>query len=334
MEKRYRPVVGREMLFALENTPVDYVSKVDESLLQKFGLRKGDFNGTSDKDQVLGLEKELKDFEVECGGSAANVASGYSNLGLPAAFSGSIGNDSNGDLYKKSLIDSNVRPYLSVRDEKNGVCHVLVTPDGERTFLVYMGASSDLKPEDVPKEAIAHSGFLHSTAYALDSISAALEKGIEYAKANNVLVSFDLASRKSIERHEKKLDDILSNTDILFVNREEADAFGFKKGDELKLIEYMTKHYGIALVAYKLREDGAIISSGHGNKTAMVMSYKINVINTNGAGDGFAAGLLYGLTSNYDLFNSGKIATFYASRIIMQESSKISYKLFDIEGML
>ena len=332
MDTRYRPFLGRDLLFALENTPVDFVSQVDDALLKKFSLRKGDFNGTSDKDKVLELEKEIQEQEAECGGSSANVACGYSNLGLPAAFAGSIGNDKNGEIYRQGLISHNVRPYLSIRDDKNGVCHVLITPDGERTFLVYMGASSDLKKEDVPKDILANAAYLHSSAYTLDSMADTLENSIEHALANNVKVSFDLASKKSIERHKSKIEDILKKTDILFINLEEADAFGFNKNDEVKLVNHMVKNYGVKLVAYKRRENGAIISSG--NKIAKVSSYKVNIVNTNGAGDGFAAGLLYGLASNNHLFTAGKMATYYASRVLMQSPARLNYKLIDLEGML
>lgn len=331
MGRKFTPEYEKNALFALENTPVDYIANVDESFLEKFSLRKGDFNGSDDKERVQALEKELSNIQVECGGSAANTVCGYANLGLPAAFAGSIGNDEAGKAFGRGLIDANVRPYLEVRDGKNGICYVLVTPDGERTFLVYMGVSSDFKPEEVPFNAISNSGFFHSTAYSLDTMPEALDKAIESAKSNNVRFSFDVASPKSIEKHGTKLEDVLSRTDILFVNKEEANAFGFSGDDELEIVNHMIQRYGIGLVAFKRGEKGAFISSG--NVSASVLSYKVNVVNRSGAGDGFAAGMLYSLANNYDLFMAGKIASYYASRVIMQQASRLPYKLFNIEVM-
>ena len=331
MNRKFRPDFGRELLFAVENTPVDYRISVDEDFLKNLNLRKGDFNSTNNPSIVEALSKVSVD-AVECGGSGANVACGYASMGLKSAFAGSIGDDANAKLYEKNLISADVKAYLFARDKMNGVCYTLITPDGERTFLVHMGASSDLKPKEVSQLPVAPAAFLHSSAYALDTMADTLFEAIDMAVNNHVRVSFDMASKQSIQRHYGKIEKLLEKVDILFINNEEAEAFGYEVGKEQELIDSLISKYNIGLVAFKLGSKGAIISSGKTRETAKVMSYKVDVLNTNGAGDGFAAGLLYGLAKNLDLFTSGKVATYYASKVIVQHPARLDYRIHNIEA--
>lgn len=322
----YRP--KNDSLFALENTLVDSIANVNESVISELGLRRGNSNGTDDESRIKFLNSLLKNQKIEYGGSAANTACGYANLGLPASFAGSIGNDANGIGFKQSLLHSNVKPYLALREKMNGVCYVLITPDGERTFLVSMGASSDIKPEEIPDLEVANSGFFHSTAYALDSISKAFYKVLGIAKQNNVRVSFDVASANFVQKHMSDFERILPNVDILFINEDEAKVFNAGSNDEL--LSKLHNTYGISLVALKLGKEGSILSTK--SSRTRIPPYKVDVINTNGAGDAFAAGLLYGLAKGYNLENSGKIASYYASRVVMQQPTRLNYKI-PIEGI-
>ncbi len=315
-------------LFAFENTLVDCIANTDEGMLTRLKLKKGDFHSARDKEILKSLKLELRNSSIQYGGSAANTACGYANLGLPSSFAGSIGNDSHGLGFKNSLLQSSVKPHLAVREMPNGICYVLITPDGERTFLVSMGASSDIKPHELPEKELANSGILHSTAYALDSMSGAFYRGLDIAKKNRVKVSFDVASQNSIHRHKEKFEKILANTDILFLNREEAAAFGYRNNTEL--LDGLHEKYNIGLIALKLGSDGALLSSMEGQ--AGIPAYKVNVVNTNGAGDGFAAGLLYSIAKGYDLLTSGKIAAYYASRVVAQHGTRLDYKIKNLLG--
>lgn len=313
-------------LFTFENTLVDQISSADDSTLLKFSLKKGDFHSAKNSEMLKALSLELRDSSIQYGGSGANTACGYANLGLQASFLGSIGNDSYGLGFRESLVQSSVKPYLAVREKDNGICYTLITPDKERTFLVAMGASSDVKPHELPDDILAESGIFHSTAYALDSMYEAFDRALGIAKKNGVKVSFDVASQTSIQRHRLKFERIFANTDILFLNNEEAAAFGYGSYDEL--FNDMHEKYNIGLIALKLGSKGALLSSNEGQVS--VKAYKADVVNTNGAGDGFAAGLLYGISKGYGLPTSGKIAAYYASRIVAQQPTRLNYKINNI----
>jgi len=320
-------------LTALENTPVDYTAHVKDDFLNAHGLKKGNFQGIS-KELKEKLESCVK-FEKSPGGSAANVCHGFANLGMESAFIGSIGNDENGRYYKEELRKAGVIPYLEEKRGSTGVCMAFITPDKERTFGVNMGKSSSLSRWGFESWPLAITDIFHTTAYALDSMYPAVRRAIKIAKKNGAKISFDLASTNSIQRHRSKIEYLLENyIDILFANEEEAEALT-KMGAYAAAVELGKKH----TVVIKLGKQGAVLRdplgrAGESIQSYFIPAYKVKVANTNGAGDAFAAGFLYGFAHGYDLEMSGKIGAFYASRVVGEESARLPYRIDNIERLI
>lgn len=325
----YRPEQGRDKLFGLEKTVVEYIARVDDSFLAKYGIFKGDDNNITDHDIFREIDSEIRLLSVEYGGVCANTVCGYSNLGLIGVFAGCVGNDHTKSLCYDALVESRAIPYLMERNRENNKIYTLITPDGERTFLINLSKFFGITPEEIPVFSLVNSAFVHLSAYSFDLIQDSLEKCVEIAVNNHVRVSFDMASMRSVMLYSDEITKLLSKVDILFLNQEEAAAFGYPKGGEQKLIEDLISIYHVKLVALKQGENGCILGSEKERIT--VPAYKVGVVNTNGAGDGFAAGLLYGIAKGYDLETSGKIANYYASRIIMQHSTRLNYRIENIE---
>jgi len=61
---------------------------------------------------------------------------------------------------------------------------------------------------------------------------------------------------------------------------------------------------------------GSVLSFN--KKVVRIKPYSVSPLDTTGAGDSYAAGLLFGLTSGYSLENSGTLASFFASRVVSQ----------------
>jgi len=326
-------------LIALENALVDYTAYVNDDFLANYRLLKGSFNPIT-AGMKEAMEKSLQAVKSS-GGSAANVCHGFANLGLFASFIASAGNDENADFYEQELTQAGIVPYIERKSGDTGVCMALITPDKERTLAVNMGESSSLQPEDIMEERFAGSAIFHTSAYALDSMYPAVLRAMDFAKKHNVKVSFELASVKSIQMHRDTIKYLLENyVDIVFANEEEAEEFTGKA--PLQAIKELDRK---AIAVVKLGGKGAIIGQptsqthvyGGGAKTMemLVPSYKASAVkNTNGAGDAFAAGFLYGIVKGYNIYKAGKIGAFYAAKVVEVESARLPYRISDIEKLI
>lgn len=326
----YKPEQGRINLFTLGHSCIEYFANVNDEFLKNLNLRKGDSNNP-DKIELVKRLLNPKEITIDCGSVESNAACGYSLLGLPASFTGSIGNDFNGHFFRRDIIKHQVTPYISIVEGDTSIIYTLITPDKERTFVCRYGEHQGIKPEDLHLSHLASSAFFHSCAYAIDKHCEALEKAIGHSKKNNVRVSFDVASVGFINLYRPKIEEILSNTDILFINEKESAALGYN--DPFVLIEDMNKKYNLSLIVYKMGKKGSILSTGNMNETVYIPAYKVNEVNTGGAGDSYAAGLLHSIAKGHDLLTSGRIASYYASRTVMKLSSRPE-KIESIEKLI
>jgi len=71
---------------------------------------------------------------------------------------------------------------------------------------------------------------------------------------------------------------------------------------------------GAELVAVKLGKNGCYVSNG--NESYMIEAYRVEVVDTTGAGDAFCAGFIYGLIKKKDLFECGKLGNLVASHCV------------------
>lgn len=330
-------------LTALENTPVDYTAEVKDDFIHLHGLIKGQFNSIP-AEKMKFFEEVLKATRSP-GGSAANVCHGFANMGMESVFIGSTGNDEAGEYYAEELRKAGVIPYIEVKKGPTGKCLTLISYDKERTFAMNMGKSSSLLPWEFEAWQIASSDIFHTTAYALDSMYWTVKRAMKIAKENDVKISFDLASVTSIQRHRKRIRHLLENyVDIVFANEEEAFEYTGENTIGAAItndaLRYKSRHsHSEHVVVLKLGSEGARIYSDAkwGRKAVYAAIPACNVSevkNTNGAGDAFAAGFLYGVAKGHDFIKAGQIGAFYAAKVVEQESARLPYRISNIEELI
>jgi sugar/nucleoside kinase (ribokinase family) len=130
------------------------------------------------------------------GGSAASTARWLARLGVRTTLICAVGRDTEGRALTRALERDRVRLRATrVAGERTGRIGVLVTPDGERSFVADRGAADRLAPADLAPGAFAVA-LLHLPAYSLlgDPLGLAGRRAIELARANGALVSLDLSS--------------------------------------------------------------------------------------------------------------------------------------------
>ena len=303
---------------------LDFIVEIEDQTLVDVGLQKGTMTLISEDDSVR-IFKQIIDRKIVIapGGSSANTLAGVSILGGKSVFMGKIGNDEHGNTYAAQSNAAGVICHFS-RDGEVATGHAItfVTPDGERTFATHLGASLYFRKQDVNDEDIAASKIIHFEGYQLDDpgLREAVLHAMEIAKANDTRVSIDLSDPGVITRNHDLIMQLLQTfVDIVFVNEVEAEVLTGKPAEEAVVL--IAKLCDVAVV--KVGDKGSYVQEG--TILHRISPFQVNVENTNGAGDMYAAGILYGLTSNVPIKEAGHIASFAASQVVAQREARLSH---------
>jgi len=301
---------------------LDFIFEVDDRILAEMGLKKGQMH-LIDEEKSKEILQKLEKYEVKTapGGSAANTLAGVSVLGGSAVFLGKIGKDKHGNIYEQKTNDDGVNIKLSKHnDAVTGHAITFITPDSERTFATHLGAALYFRKEDVFEEEIKESKILHIEGYQLEDpeLKAASIHAMKTAKENDVKISIDLADPGLIGRNLGALKQLVKDyADIIFVNEAEAEAFTDKKEEEA-----LHEIYNMCEIAVvKLGSEGSLIKAN--DKVYRISINKVEVVNTNGAGDAYAAGILYSIANNIDMEKAGKIAAYISSKVVANTGARL-----------
>lgn len=226
------------------------------------------------------------------GGSAANVACWLARQGVPTAYVGRVGDDPLGRESVVALHGCGVTTYVSHDHERTtGTCVVLVEPGGERSMLPDSGANTTLAPEDVPREPFRPGAHLHLSGYTLlneGSRDAGLA-AVALAREVGMTVSVDPSSAAPLRRvGVARFLAWTRGVDLLLANREEAAVLAGTV-DPHQAAQQLGETYGEVVV--KLGADGALWHRGFISASAPA-ERSVEVVDTTGAGDAFAAGFL------------------------------------------
>lgn len=305
-------------LIGLGNALVDSEFHVTDSFLKKKGFEKGTMHLVDSDEQtnlLNSLEKEYGKPSLACGGSATNTIFAASILGSSCSYICKVGNDKNGNFYLDDLSNAGVNIDHSVMLDSNinsGTCTVMVSPDAERTMSTCLGISSDLSATDVADEIFNDSKLIYLEGYMMsgdDSYDACME-AIRLAKSKYVQIAFTLSDPNIVSAFKERMLNVLnSKVDVLFCNDEEAKVITDLENLEnaiKKLGEYSKK------VFVTLGSKGAMILEN--SDIEYVEGYKVDPIDTNGAGDMFAGAVLNRLLGGCSNEEAAKFGCFLASR--------------------
>ena len=319
MEQRYD-------VYGIGNAIVDTEVQVESVMLTAHGLQPGMMTLVSIEDQELLLEG-LAGYAQQpaAGGSAANTMVGVAQFGGRALFTGKVGNDMTGALYRQSMLEAGVEMDVDAADGPTGTCLVLVTPDGERTMQTSLGSSSTLEPNDIRGDGVARSDVVYIEGYLWGSptAGAAAVRAMEAARSAGATVAISLsdpamAQHFLAEFHEA----VQSFADIVFCNEQEAAIYagGGTRNQALQAIGADCRRIFMTCGA-----DGSLIWD-HG-EIEKVPAHKVPVVDTTGAGDIYAAGVLYGLTHGMGVAQAGKLGSFASARIVTQLGPRLAEPL-------
>lgn len=306
-------------ILGMGNALVDVLAKMDsDKLLDNLNLPKGSMQLIDDiKFREITEEINKLKTNIVSGGSASNTIVGLANLNIETGFIGKIGKDKFGEHYKNDLLKYNVKPHLTEVDIASGVATTFISKDGQRTFGTYLGAAAQLTAEELNISDFKGYDYFYIEGYLVQS-HALIEKAITLAKEAGIEVVLDMASYNIVEENIDFLQRIIPQyVDIIFANQEEAQVYLGLNAEEA--VSELAKYTKIAIV--KAGAEGSWIQRG--DQKIFIPAYKVECLDSTGAGDLYAAGFIYGLINNFTLEKSGRIGTLLAANVIQVIGPKI-----------
>ncbi len=246
---------------------------------------------------ILGQEILATNFQMTLGSASAIFACGMTKLGHAVTFLSKVGRDNFGRFCLDALREAGVSTEKVVEDAglKTGVTISLSTPH-DRALVTFLGAISELGIEQLPLAALEGHSHLHLTSYFLQHrLRPSFPQIMSEAKRQGLTTSFDPNADPSSEWRDD-IWEVLSHTDVLFLN--ESEAMQLTRCDD---IDDALKLLGGTLpcAIIKLGPRGAI--AVRGEEIVLTPGFKLEAVDTTGAGDSFAAGFLHGFLEGTNL---------------------------------
>ncbi len=310
MTKQYQ-VVG------IGNALVDVIARIEDDFLAANGVEKGIMQ-LIDTERAVELYSRTGPAREVSGGSAANTIAGIAALGGRTAYVGKVKDDQLGEIFAHDLRAQGAvyETPLAPRDHfaQTGRCMVLVSPDGERSMNTYLGVSEFLSPSDIDEAQMAAAEWIFLEGYRFDGPDsiAAFAKAIRATKQAGGRVAVTLSDPFCVERHRDEfLRMIRADIDLLMANEHELCSL-YQTSD---LAEAMRRaQEEVPVTACTVGAKGAHVIAGEAHVHAPATA--TSVTDATGAGDLFAAGFLFGLTSGRDWMTCARMGCVAAAEII------------------
>ena len=259
--------------------------------------------------QECGGFDSVEGWDLKTAGAELNVAIGLSRLEHGVGYMTKLGNDPFGQRIINCLESNKISTDLiqKVDDHFTGFMLKSKVEEGDPAIFYFRknSAASTLNGKDVKKLDFKDYDWIHATgitAALTDDTRDALEKLIEVARNNNMVYSFDPNLRPQLWPSQKVMADYMnymaSKADYFLPGIKECEICIGINDPEKAAKKYL--ELGAKCVIIKLGKDGAYYDNG--KESAYVEGFKVDkIIDTVGAGDGFAVGVISALKEGLSL---------------------------------
>ena len=309
-------------VYAAGNALVDIQAQVDPEFLQRHALAKGVMTLVEPgRQRELLSHLDPSALHTSAGGSACNTVVGLAGFGGRGYYAGKIGQDAYGRFFQEELSGLGIRSDLAPSASPTGTCLVLITPDADRTMLTCLSASVELSAADVRPELIAQSLYVYVEGYLWDTAGprAACLRAISEAHRAGVKVAFSFSDPFCVSRAQADFERLArEEVDLIFCNRDEAcmitgETDGANAGRRIA-------SWGPD-VYVTLGAAGACFASK--DRCVSIAAFPAVAKDTNGAGDLFAGGALFGLCRGYSPEDAGRLGSYAASQVVQQVGARL-----------
>lgn len=257
----------------------------------------------------------LDDFARRPGGGAANFAVACSKLGLKTEFLGCVGSDKFGEEIIADLKKNGVKTsFIKKVEAPTGLAFIFLDPRYERYMIEYRGANSHLDPNILKDGYMEGLKILHTSSV---SPQMALEVG-KKSEEFDVFSSLDFGAELT-ELESGETEKIMEVFDVCFMNEETFEKFFGVEASEENVKTHIPSELKYLVVTQGPR--GAI--STDGKTTSSSPGFDVDVKDTTGAGDAFAAAFDNYITEGSSLEDSTLLATAEAAIKIQHVGARI-----------
>ena len=316
-EPRFQSSTSLDVV-GIGNAIVDVLVQTDDGFLQTHGLQKGGM-ALIDEPQAERLYKASGPGLETSGGSVANTMVGIAQLGGKAGFIGRVRNDQLGEIFSHDIraVGARFDTPAATSGATTARCLIYVTPDAERTMCTFLGASTQLEPEDLDLSMVREAKVLYLEGYLWDSPAAkrAFIAAAEACRDSGGQVALSLSDGFCVDRHrESFLDLVNGHVDVLFAN--DVEIMSLYETDDFDTAVQQVS--GCCRVAALTRgAKGSVVLSGDQRWDIGIVSLG-DLLDTTGAGDLYAGGFLHGYTQGESLERCGELGALCAGQIVTQ----------------
>lgn len=238
--------------------------------------------------------------EANPGGAPCNVLACLSKHGHKTAFIGKVGKDGFGEQLTKGLVETGISTEgLQYDTQVHTTLAVVHTyADGDRDFSFYRNPGADmmLKAEEVDEQIIKNSKIFHFGSLSMTDqpVRSAHLHALKIAEEAGCLRSYDPNLRPplwpNLEVAKENILELMAHCDILKISDNEIQWLSGKE-DYDEGIAWLRSQFDIPLIFLTLGKDGSRAYCG--DVRTQQAGFKLNTIETTGAGDTFFGSVLH-----------------------------------------
>jgi sugar/nucleoside kinase (ribokinase family) len=316
-------MASKVQVLGIGNAIVDVLSHVEEPFLKRLDAAKSSMV-LIDQVRAQQIYSMIGPATEMSGGSVANSIAGVANLGGGTAYIGCVADDQLGGIFNHDMKSLGVDIRLPPRTggAPTACCYVLITPDGERTMQTYLGACTELGPEDVTAQTLGRPKVVLLEGYLWDIPQgpAALTRAMRMAREQDTVVAMSLSDAECVSRHLSEYQASLAQyAGLVFANEREI----------MRLLDTTT--FDAAVTAAKQHE--AIFVLTRSEKGSVIVTREETIVqpaipikklvDATGAGDAYTAGFLYAWTAGRALKDCAELGARCASSVIQQVGARL-----------
>ncbi len=298
------------------NAIVDVIAHAQDDFLESQGLVKNSMT-LIDEERAHELYSLMGPGIEASGGSAANTMAGVASFGGTASYIGKVADDQLGEVFGHDMraVGVNFDMPANGGGPATGRSLILVTPDAQRTMNTCLGISSLLEPADVDQATVDAGQLLFCEGYLWDVESAkqAIRLAMDMAHAAGRRTALTLSDLFCVERHRSEFRELVADkVDVLFANQIELR--GLYEIDDLdEAVEAVRQEVDLTCVT--IGKQGSLMVTK--DEIVPIEAAEIApVVDTTGAGDQYAAGVLFGLAHGLGLDRAGALGSLAAAEVI------------------
>lgn len=253
----------------------------------------------------------LRPPSVSPGGSAANVATNIVRLGHRAGLVANVGKDPHGRLIRRMLKQEGVDlGGVRALDGRTGLSVILINSQGEVEVVEDIGVMDERRT--MPEKYFSSARWVHLAGCPF----AWLDAASRIAHKKRIPISFD-PGRAASRLGEKTLAQIFQRVQLLIINRHELKAI--TGSESIAEAKRLGSDYNMQVVIKGGRRPATVCSP---RGCYFIKGFKVEVVDTLGAGDAFDAGVISGRLNKWSLVESVKLGHACAAAKCLHEGAQ------------